>query len=123
MAYATTRGQPKPLGATVDDDGVNFSIFSQHASGVDLLLFDAPDDVEPAHVFNPNKVLIDPYGRGNLRKLWVESSAIDTSDNVASSMRSLVADDRDYDWEGDAAPNTPLSDFQSYLARATRMGP
>ena len=36
-----------PLGATVDDDGVNFSLFSEDATGVELLLFDAHDEVRP----------------------------------------------------------------------------
>jgi len=34
------RGQPHPLGATWDGDGTNFALFSRHASGVDLCLFD-----------------------------------------------------------------------------------
>ncbi len=33
-------GQPYPLGATVDDDGVNFAIFSAHAEKIELCLFD-----------------------------------------------------------------------------------
>lgn len=37
-----------PLGATVYPDGVNFSIFSKSATAVDLLLFDAVDDPQPA---------------------------------------------------------------------------
>ena len=37
-------GQPYPLGATWDGEGVNFALFSQHASGVDLCLFDRPED-------------------------------------------------------------------------------
>ena len=41
------RGQPQPLGATVYDDGVNFSFFSEDATGVELLLFDGHDDVHP----------------------------------------------------------------------------
>src|SRR5215218_10164987 len=36
------RGEPYPLGATLTPEGVNFSIFSQHATGVDLCLFDDP---------------------------------------------------------------------------------
>ena len=32
-----------PLGATVREDGVNFAIYSQHATAVFLLLFDKPD--------------------------------------------------------------------------------
>ena len=41
------RGRPQPLGATVDDGGVNFALFSEEATGVELLLFDAHDDVHP----------------------------------------------------------------------------
>src|SRR6185369_8916851 len=33
-------GATAPLGATVTADGVNFSVFSKHATGIDLLLFD-----------------------------------------------------------------------------------
>jgi isoamylase len=33
-------GQPYPLGATVDDEGVNFAIFSAHATRIELCLFD-----------------------------------------------------------------------------------
>jgi len=36
-------GQPYPLGATWDGLGVNFALFSEHATGVDLCLFDSPD--------------------------------------------------------------------------------
>src|SRR5262245_60996122 len=32
-------GQPYPLGATWDGQGVNFAIFSENATGVDLCLF------------------------------------------------------------------------------------
>lgn len=33
-------GQPYPLGATWDGEGVNFALFSEHAEGVELCLFD-----------------------------------------------------------------------------------
>jgi glycogen operon protein len=36
-------GAPYPLGATWDGQGVNFAIFSEQASAVELCLFDAPD--------------------------------------------------------------------------------
>jgi glycogen operon protein len=36
-------GLPHPLGATWDGEGVNFALFSEHASAVELCLFDAPD--------------------------------------------------------------------------------
>lgn len=34
-------GEPYPLGATCDRDGVNFALYSECATGVDLCLFDA----------------------------------------------------------------------------------
>jgi isoamylase len=40
-------GSPLPLGVHDCRDGVNFSVFSRHATGMDLLLFDAWDDAEP----------------------------------------------------------------------------
>ena len=36
-------GNPYPLGATWDGLGVNFALFSEHATGVDLCLFDSVD--------------------------------------------------------------------------------
>ncbi len=36
-------GKPYPLGATWDGHGVNFALFSEHATGVELCLFDGPD--------------------------------------------------------------------------------
>ena len=41
-------GASAPLGATLQDGGVNFSVFSKHATRVDLLLFDAVDAAQPA---------------------------------------------------------------------------
>jgi len=41
-------GSPYPQGATWDGQGVNFSIFSEHATGVELCLFDAADDSDEA---------------------------------------------------------------------------
>jgi glycogen operon protein len=38
-------GKPHPLGSTWDGQGVNFAIFSENATGVELCLFDRADDV------------------------------------------------------------------------------
>jgi isoamylase len=42
-------GQPYPLGATWDGSGVNFALFSQNATGVELCLFSAAEDGVEAH--------------------------------------------------------------------------
>jgi pullulanase/glycogen debranching enzyme len=50
-----TTGRSSPLGATVLPEGMNFSLFSRRASGVELLFFDREDDPRPARV-----IPIDP---------------------------------------------------------------
>jgi glycogen operon protein len=49
------QGTSWPLGATPSPEGVNFSVFSKHATGVELLFFDRVDDAEAARV-----IRIDP---------------------------------------------------------------
>jgi isoamylase len=48
-------GQSSPLGATIVPGGVNFSVFSRSASGVELLFFDREDDAQPERI-----IMIDP---------------------------------------------------------------
>jgi glycogen operon protein len=48
-------GRSFPLGATVAEDGVNFSLYSRHASGVELHFFDRDDDARPSRI-----VQLDP---------------------------------------------------------------
>jgi glycogen operon protein len=43
-------GRSFPLGATLENGGVNFCVFSRKASAVELLLFDRTCDTEPARV-------------------------------------------------------------------------
>jgi glycogen operon protein len=86
-------GQPYPLGATWDGEGVNFALFSEHAEKIELCIFDPRGRRETARIpvrwqtdlvwhcylpearpgllygyrvygpFNPNKLLLDPYAR------------------------------------------------------------
>jgi glycogen operon protein len=49
------KGRSFPLGATPYPDGVNFSVFSKNATGVELLFFDHVDDIRPARL-----IPIDP---------------------------------------------------------------
>ena len=55
MSEGSEQGGSSPLGATPSPDGVNFSVFSRHATGVELLLFDGVDDTKAASV-----VRLDP---------------------------------------------------------------
>src|SRR5712692_9607206 len=138
--YQIDRGFPHPLGATADENGVNFSVFSQNGTGVQLLLFDAHNAPDPIQVinldprrhktfhfwhvyvrglkpgthyayrvdgfqdlhsygdrYNRNKVLLDPYARGNTNTLWNRAAACGPDDNLATSMRCVVIDTAGYD--------------------------
>ena len=143
-------GQSAPLGSTVRQGGVNFSIFSRKASRVELLLFDRDDDARPQRVipidpatnrtyhywhvfvpgvksgqiygyrihgpfdpvnglrFDPNKILLDPYGRGVVvPENYDRDAASKGGDNTATAMKSAVVDLSAYDWEGDEPLRRP----------------
>ncbi|WP_338461297.1 glycogen debranching protein GlgX [Synechococcus elongatus IITB7] len=53
---AVDPGQSYPLGATVYPTGVNFSLYSKYATGVELLLFDDPEAAQPQRT-----VRLDPH--------------------------------------------------------------
>src|ERR1043165_8496484 len=54
--FATEPGCAHPPGISVSPDGVNFSLFSESATEVVLLLFDSPAAIEPMQV-----VRLDPF--------------------------------------------------------------
>ena len=155
--YTVSPGYSHPLGSTPDQDGVNFSLFAEFATSVELLLFDNHDDPEPIltiqldpnkhqtfrfwhiHIssigpgihyayrvdgehdlngrgdrYNPSKVLIDPYARGNTNALWDRGAACLPGDNINTAMRSVVIDTSDYDWEGDMPLKRPMNETIVY---------
>jgi isoamylase len=145
-------GRSSPLGATINPDGVNFSVYSRNASTIELLLFDREDDGRPSRVisfdptvnrtyhywhafvpgvqpgqiygyrvhgpfnsgrgmrFDPDKVLLDPYGRGIVvPKNYSREVAQQKGDNASTAMKSVVVDSRSYDWHGDTPLRRPSS--------------
>lgn len=138
------------------DGGVNFSLYSENATSVKLLLFEEHDDAHPfleleldpiqnmtfnfwhifieginagthyayrvdgprdtsaGHRYNPSKVLIDPYSKGNNDAIWDRVKACGNDDNLDSSMRSVVVDVSDYDWEGDKPIGRNIKDTIIY---------
>jgi len=59
MKQIDAMSRSSPLGATVRDGGVNFSVFSRSATGVDLLFFDRENNPKLVRV-----IQIDPsFGR------------------------------------------------------------
>jgi len=57
----TAQGNSSPLGATPGPEGTNFSVFSKHATGVELLLFDHVDDARPARVIRMDPAVNRTY--------------------------------------------------------------
>ncbi len=145
-------GRPFPLGATLSAGGVNFSVFSKNATGIELLLFAGPEDPEPARIiqldprqnrtyhywhvfvpgvtagqiyayrakgpfeprkglrFDPEKVLMDPYGRAVVKpKTYTRRAATLKGGNASAAIKSVVADLSQYDWEGDVPLRRPFS--------------
>ncbi len=132
--------------------GVNFSVYSKHATGMDLLLFDEVDSPEPSRVieldpqrhrsfhywhvfvadlgpgqiygyrahgpwvpdvglrFDPQKVLLDPYGLAVATPHGYDRRASARPGEVcATAMKSVVVNPSSYDWEGDQPLCRPLT--------------
>ena len=144
------KGRSYPLGVSLSAGGANFSVFSRHATGVELAFFDHAGDGRPSrvvrierpaermphywHVFVPGvqpgqlygyrvtgpfepsrglrfdaaKLLLDPYGRAvAVPKNYSRDAAAREGNNAAVAMKSVVADLRAYDWQGDTQLNRP----------------
>jgi glycogen operon protein len=78
------------------------------------LRVDGPWDPDQGHRFNRNKVLIDPYAKGNTNNLWDRGASCGPGDNITKSLRSVVIDETDYDWEGDEPLRRPMSETVIY---------
>jgi isoamylase len=52
MQAAIEPGTSLPLGATLGDGGVNFSVFAKHARALQLLLFDQIDAPRPSRTID-----------------------------------------------------------------------
>jgi glycogen operon protein len=74
-------------------------------------------------LFNPNKLLVDPYARCIEGKIdygepvfaFGDNGAADTRDDAKGIPKGVVCEDR-FDWEGDAHPYVPWADTVLYEA-------
>jgi len=66
-----------------------------------------PSDPAKGFRFDPDKALLDPYGRGIVvPKIYSREAARHPGDNLSSAMKSIVIDANTYEWEGDAPLHT-----------------
>ena len=74
--------------------------------------------------FDPQKVLLDPYGRAvAVPDAYDRNAAARPGDNAAQAMKSVVADPASYDWEGDRPLRHPYAQtviYEMHLAGFTR---
>ncbi len=59
--FVDSLGKSAPLGATVRENGVNFSLFSRNATHVELLFFDRDDDAVPSRTISLDPVAHRTY--------------------------------------------------------------
>src|SRR5262249_306697 len=52
LMASVRRGTSSPLGATLVDGGVNFSIYSKHSTRLELLLFDDAEHERPSRIIH-----------------------------------------------------------------------
>ncbi|MEO7932490.1 MAG: glycogen debranching protein GlgX [Chthoniobacterales bacterium] len=164
-------GLPYPLGATLRDGGTNFTLWSDHATKVELCFYDAQDpkietdrielvertehvfhafvpgigagqlygyrvhglyDPSVGAHFNPAKLMVDPYAKGIAGEVeWCDEllpylplpetaepddfpTEPDLRDNAHAVPKSLVVDDRAFDWGGDRLLRTPWTETVIY---------
>jgi glycogen operon protein len=74
--------------------------------------------------FDPEKVLLDPYGRSVcVPETYSRLAASQKGDNTHNAMKSVVADLSAYDWEGDTPLKRPFSRtviYEMHVAGFTR---
>ena len=76
-----------------------------------------PHDPARGLRFDADKVLLDPYGRAvAVPTDYRRSAACSPGRNDAWAMKSVVADDSAYDWEGDLPLNRPFTQTVIYEA-------
>jgi isoamylase len=74
-----------------------------------------PLDPDRGLWFDPEKVLLDPYGLGvAVPKAYDRSAAARPGDNLAVAMKSVVADPNRYDWQGDLPLARPFVETVIY---------
>jgi isoamylase len=114
--------QAEPIQIIALDPAVNKTFFFWHVYVKGLkpgahyaYRVDGPTDLHgQGFRFNPKKVLVDPYARGVTNTLWNRVNACGPDDNLASSMRSVVIDMSNYDWQGDRPLDRPINEMVIY---------
>ncbi|HEY5263502.1 MAG TPA: glycogen debranching protein GlgX [Steroidobacteraceae bacterium] len=143
-------GMPRPLGATWTKQGVNFAVFSSHATRIEVCIFDAGSGAEVARYDLPARTgdvwhgLISPRHAGpgthyafrvhgphepdKGHRFDATAALIDPYARELSRrspLRSRVIDPK-FDWDGDRPPAIPWRDsviYELHVKGFTRLHP
>ena len=123
---ATTPARVIPLDAAAHRSYHYWHAFVPDLGPGQLYAFRAhgPFAPEKGRRFDGDKVLLDPYGLAvAVPAGYSRDAASRPGDNSATAMKSVVADPRSYDWEGDALPRRPFAEtiiYEMHVAGFTR---
>ncbi len=116
LLFFDTVDDPRPARVISLDRRANrtFHFWHVHVAGIQpgqLYAYRAHGPFDPARGlrFNPDKVLLDPYGKGvAIPAGYSREAATVAGDNAPYAMKSVVADPDRYDWEGDVPLKRPF---------------
>lgn len=142
------KSKPYPLGASLSNEGCNFSIYCPDTNNIRLALFDAhnrfhtyalcKDNAGIKHVFVPNVkvgqkygyiidhkeqtfLISDPYATGLEGPLHYTPPF---DQDTGFELSKCVVSERDFDWEGSSRPNIPREStviFETHIKGATQL--
>ena len=112
-----TAGDIAPSRAILLDPGKNRTYHYWHVLVPDIgpgqiygYRVHGPHEPELGMLFDPDKVLLDPYGRAVVvPERYSRILASRPGGNCGTAMKSVVTDSRRYDWEGDLHPRHPFT--------------
>lgn len=122
---------PSPSACIPFDPAVNHTyhywhMFVPHVKAGQVYAYRARGEYNPCRGlrFDPEKVLLDPYGRAVVvPQKYDRGAACRRGDNSATAMRSVVTQVGSYGWEHDSHPRTPWSKtviYEMHVAGFTR---
>ncbi|WED24915.1 glycogen debranching protein GlgX [Vibrio sp. JC009] len=144
------RSRPYPLGATLDSNGCNFSIYAPNCPDISLALFNGEDDYDlypledsyagNRHIYVPEvkagqrygyvveteegpHLLSDPYAKAIDKPLHYSSPF--SSEKTWDIAKCVVTEDA-FDWEGTEPPRIPREEtviFETHVKGMTKLNP
>ena len=105
------------LDPTCNRTGDYWHVFIENITQGQLYAYRVYGEYNPqkGFLFNPNKCLLDPYAQAVLMpKNYSRKDATGNKDNVATCLKGVVVDHRNYDWQGTSPLQKPITQTVIY---------